>query len=207
MSGPPLHGDALDQLEYEDQALEKLLAAFDDPNLDRRQHGIAAKLLVEHLAVREAARELLADGIAEEPELSWASERLRSGTERRRARLRTLDEMARGVEPVNVNQAQDFDRAVEELRGDLEREIHTELDEVVPAVRRMAGRHTRAGLKSARYVRSHAPTHPGAHERRWYDRIGPLVRLHALYDWLRGFPTGGSRPSAEVDVGNDNTPL
>lgn len=207
MAGPPLHGDALDQLEYEDMALRELLSALDDPDLDRRQHGIAAKLLVEHLAVRESARELVADGLAKLPELSWAEQDLRAGTERRRERLVRLDEMARGVEPVNINQSQDFDGTVAEMRGQLLEEIDTELDKVVPAVRHAAGPRRRKLFPSARYVRSHSPTHPGVHGRRWYDRIGPLVRLHALYDALRGFPTGGSRPSAEVDIGNDNTPL
>jgi hypothetical protein len=207
MSGPPTRGDALDQLEYEDLALQKLLDAFADPSLDRMQHGVAGKLIVEHLAVREAARELVADGLEKAPELAWASDKLRSGTERRRQRLSVLDEMARGVQPVNINQAQDFDRAVAEMQGDLRSEIKTDLEEVVPVVRRMAGPRTRKLLPSARYVRAHAPTHPGVHRRRWYDRFGPLVRLHALYDVLRGFPTGGTQPSAEVDVGNDNSPL
>lgn len=207
MTGPPLHGDALDQLEYEDQALQKLLAAMADTSLDRREHGVTGKLLVEHLAVREAAREMVADGLRRVPELEWASDRLRSGTERRRERLVALDDMARGVQPVNLNQAQDFDGAVAEIRDDLLEEIRVELDQVVPVVRRTAGARRRKLFPSAKYVRRHSPTHPGVHRRRWYERFGPLVRLHAVYDALRGFPTGGSLPSAEVDVGNDNTPI
>lgn len=206
MPGPPMHGDALDQLEYEDRALSELLDALDDPGLDRRQHGIAAKLLVEHLAVREAARELVADGLAGVPELAWASDALRDRTEQRRAHLVHLDEMGRGIAPQNLNQAQDFDRAVAEIRGELAAELRDELERVIPAVQHLPPDRRRKLLPSARYVRRHAPTHPGVHERRWYDRIGPLVRLRALYDALRGFPTGGARPSAEIDVGNDNRP-
>ena len=198
--------DALDQLEYEDNALRELLAVMADPSLDRMQHGMAGKLFVEHLAVRESAREAVADGLEKVPALAPLAGEIRSSTTRRREELRHLDEMARGVQPVNLNQSQDFDAAVERVREPLLEEITAELDHVVPAVQRLPAHRRRRVMRSARYIRRHSPTHPGAHGRRWYDRVGPLARLHALYDALRGFPTGGSVPSAEVDIGTDNRP-
>jgi hypothetical protein len=49
----------------------------------------------------------------------------------------------------------------------------------------------RSRLRSAKFIRKHAPAHPGA-VRRWYDRIPFLLRMHAAEDRLRGFPWGES---------------
>ena len=200
VTDPPADGDAIDLLDYEDRALAELLTAFCDDALDRSQHGEVVKLLVEHLAVRQAARQEVADAVAAVPALADVEHRLRAGTADRRTELRELDELTRGVEPINVNQGQDADAVVARVRPRLEQEIREDLEELVPALRRRLTDRQRRRLPSARYVRHHAPTHPGPHGRRWYDRIGPLVRLHAIYDYLRGFPSGGSKPSAEVEA-------
>ena len=47
-------------------------------------------------------------------------------------------------------------------------------------------------LRSAKFIRKHAPAHPGP-PGRWYDRIPVLLRLRAAEDRLRGFPWGESR--------------
>ena len=62
--------DALDQLAYEDVALPRLLEAMDDARRDLPQHGRILKLFVERLAVRQAAREALAQAFAASPDLS-----------------------------------------------------------------------------------------------------------------------------------------
>jgi hypothetical protein len=127
-----------------------------------------------------------------------------SGVAQRRSHLRRLDELARGVEAINVNQGQSFDAAVAEIRPALTDDIREDVEELVPLLHDRLDERTRHKLfPSARFVRAHAPTHPGAHGRRWYERISPLVRLHAAYDFLRGFPKGGSKPSAEVAVDVD----
>jgi hypothetical protein len=200
VTDPAPHGDAIDLLDYEDRAVSELLAASSDAALDRSQHGEVVKLLVEHLAVRQVAREELADVVAGVPALAALERRMRAGVPERRAELRELDELTRGVEPINVNQGQDTDAVVARLRPALEEEIRYDLEELVPALRRQLSDRQRAQLPTARYIRRHAPTHPGPHRRRWYDRVGPLLRLHAVYDYLRGFPTGGLKPSAEVEA-------
>jgi hypothetical protein len=202
----PADGDAIDLLDYEDRAVSELLRAFSDDALDRSQHGEVVKLLVEHLAVRQAAREELADVVAAVPPLAAVERRLRAGIPERRAELRQLDELTRGVEPINVNQGQDVDAVVTRVRPALEAEIRDDLEDLVPALRRTLTDRQRAKVPSTRYVRHHAPTHPGAHRRRWYDRVGPLARLHALYDALRGFPGGGLEPSAEVEISRSAGP-
>ncbi|MDE3087643.1 MAG: hypothetical protein KGJ77_12895 [Acidobacteriota bacterium] len=205
MTDPIADGDAIDLLEYEGRAVSEILAAFSDDSLDRSQHGEVVKLLVEHLAVRQVAREELADALSGVPALADLERRLRDEVPERRAELRRLDELTRGVEPINVNQGQGTDAVVARVRPRLEEEIDFDLDELVPALRRRLTDRQRARLPSARYIRRHAPTHPGAHGRRWYDRIGPLLRLHAVYDHLRGFPTGGVKPSAEVDAARSSS--
>ena len=200
VTDPPADGDAIDLLDYEDRAVTELLGAFSDDTLDRVQHGEVVKLLVEHLAVRQVAREELADAVAGVPALAALERRMRDGVAERRTELRRLDELTRGVQPINVNQGQDTDAAVAQARPRLEEEIRFDLEELVPSLRRQLTDRQRAHLPSARYIRRHAPTHPGPHGRRWYDRIGPLLRLHAVYDYLRGFPTGGVKLSDEVDA-------
>jgi hypothetical protein len=207
----PPDGDALDQLEYEDRALEKILEEFERSS-DRLEHGVAGKLFVEHLAVREAARETIAtaleaDGV--DDALADIGKRLADGTERRRRALVRLDELARGIQPINLNQGQDFDAAVEEVSSSLRGEIASDLNDLLPRLRAQIGSEQRRDLlPAARTVRKHAPTHPHPGGRRWYERFRPLVRLHAVYDWVRGFPTGGAVPMREVDLPvDDNKPL
>lgn len=194
-------GDALDRLEYEDRALLELARTFADEGLDRRQHGEIIELFIEHLAIREAARELVAERLTKVDELRGQADRLRAGTVERRADLARLEELGRGVQATNLNQGQDVDAVVADILPGLRRHIDGELGEIIPAIRRRVSAQQRAKLlPTARYVVHHAPVHPGAHERKWYDRIGPLVRLHALYDALRGFPGGGAKPKAEVGL-------
>lgn len=209
MALTPPAGDALDQLEYEDRAINQLLDDLEDPRADRNDHGQAAKLFVEHLAVREAAREYVAEALRRERGLTEVGDTMLRATERRRRELGHLDELGRGIQPINLDQGQDFTAAIEAIKADLRREIGTELRETVPLIRQRLPERSRAKLlPSARYVRKHAPTHPGAHKRRWYERFGPFVRAHAIYDFLRGFPTGGPGPSREIDLPpQDNLPL
>lgn len=46
-------------------------------------------------------------------------------------------------------------------------------------------------------------THPNP-EPRWYDRVPPLKAVRALYDHLRGTPTGLTNP--KLDRGREYTP-
>jgi len=194
-------GDALDRLEYEDRALLALVRAFGDDSLDRRDHDEVVGLLVEHLAVREAARELVAESLVKVDEVRVQAERLAAGTVEGRADLVRVEELARGVQATNLDQGQDVDAAVAEILPGLRHHIGADLGEIVPEIRRRLSAEERAKvLPTARYVVRHAPTHPGAHARRWYERIGPIVPVHALYDFLRGFPRRGAKPSAEVEI-------
>jgi hypothetical protein len=196
----PPNGDALDQLEFEDRTLLKVLDDFDDA-ADRLEHGMAGKLFVEHLAVREAAREAAARALLDEPAVSDLAQRLEDGIVERRQALTKLEELARGVQPIILNQGQDFDAVVERVGRSLRSEIRRDLEELLPELgARMSAKLRQSALPSSRRVRQHAPTHPNPAGRQWYERFGPVVWVHALYDWIRGFPTGGPKPSSQVDI-------
>jgi hypothetical protein len=169
---------------------------------DRLQHGMLGRLFVEHLAVRQAAREAVAVGLAPEPTAADLAERLEIGLTERRGELARLDELARGVQPINLNQGQDFDGTLAPVARAVRDEIRTDLGDLIPAVRsRVSAEQLRRLLPSARRVRHHAPTHPHPGGRRRHERFAPLVRLHAFYSWMRGFPRNGLRPSEEVSLG------
>jgi hypothetical protein len=194
----PAQGDALELLEYEDRVLERLLDRLlaDD---DALTHGVAGKLLISHLAVREAAKEMVADALDAHRIASGPGARLEAGTMARREMIARLDDMARGLRPIDLNQGQDFDAAVEPLRRLLTAEIHAELDELLPALRRqLSDEQRRAILPSARYVEHHAPTHPNPRAKHHYERVGPLTRLHAWYDRMREYPTGRAWARAKL---------
>jgi hypothetical protein len=193
--------DAVDQLEFENIALGRLLHAINDPGRDRRLHGRAIKLFVERLAVREAARELIAEALARVPELADLSARLLGRTPGDRQALDRLDDMTRGIAPTNVNQAQDLDGAISAMTPRLLAEIEQDFTEVIPSVQRtLDPKRRKKVLPSANYVLRHCPLHPGVHPPRWYERIGPIVWAHAVYDYLRSLPVGGIKPRAKVPV-------
>jgi hypothetical protein len=193
--------DAIDQLQYEDMVLRRLLGAMGDEKRDRPTHGRIVKLFVERLAVRQAARELAGEALASVPKLSDVGARLQACTVEDRGALDHLDEMTRGIAPPNINQAQDVDRAVSNAAPHLLEEIDEDQLELIPAVReRMDARLRRKVLPSASYILNHCPLHPGAHQRRWNDHIGPLVWIHAVYDYLRSLPVGGIKPRSRVAI-------
>jgi len=83
------------------------------------------------------------------------------------------------------------------------REMDLETNETVPAVRQLLGPSGKRGLPSARHVRTHSPTYPSPVPR-WYDKIGPLKAIRALYDHLRTAPSGATAPG--VDEGREHLP-
>ena len=193
--------DAVDQLQYEDTVLRRLLYALDDESRDHSVHGRIAKLFVERLAVREAARELVGEAITSVPELSSVSARLDARVPRDRKDLDHLDELTRGIRTANINQAQDVDAEIAGMVPRLLAEIDEDVSVVIPAVRqRLSPRNQAKLLPTASYVLRHCPLHPGPHRRQWYDRIGLLVWLHAIYDYLRSLPVGGIKPRSEIAI-------
>lgn len=104
------------------------------------------------------------------------------------------------MQGIYLNSNVDFDAEMDKMAARLDVEVPRDL-EVIPAL--LAGLGNRQGaMPSAAYLSRHSPLHPSP-RRRWYQRFGPLVRIHALYDHYRGFPAGGSVPLSDVEQTTD----
>ena len=106
-----------------------------------------------------------------------------------------LDQMydsARGVQPISVAITPSFvepaDALLEVIRPGFGQ---AQLNQTMAILKAALGPE-RHRLHSAKFIRKHAPAHPGP-PGRWYDRIPILLRLRAVEDRLRGFPWGESR--------------
>jgi hypothetical protein len=188
----PPDGDALDALEAEDRELLEALTDFEtDP--DQHHHGTAGKRIVEHLAVRLAAREELAAALSDAPGYTDVVGELRSGEESWREYLTRLDELARGVGPMDLNTGQDFDGVVLEKACALEVEVRTEVAELIPELRRRVGRDGQTPLPSARRATRHARLRPGGRRGAGTGPAHPLRWLASAYDWVRRLPPSNSQ--------------
>lgn len=188
--------DALTLLEQEDRRLSELFEEFErtagQSGVEARDaHGQAGKLLVRHLAIWESAREHVATALGEgtDGELAPIAERLCSGNEERRRLLDRVEQLNRGIEPINLNAGQDFDAAMEPLRRHVTGEIRWDLDEALPRLRAGLSQDARQDFPSAHYITRHAPTSPTAERRRWYEKSAFLARLRTVYDHLRDYPS------------------
>ena len=203
-------GDSLDVLHEEAQVLREALAQWralqapgdapqgpgDAPqgpaaveqNWDA---GTLGKVVLEHAAVWLAAARDVARALG----TGTAGEGLGGQAERARPFLDRLEVLGRGTEPVSAAANEDFRHAVDEVGTALAQPLSD--PELAPKLARELGER-RHRLRTARYVRKHAPVHPGP--RRWYDTVGPIVRLETAWDRARGFPWPESAPMASRTV-------
>jgi hypothetical protein len=205
--GSSKRGDSLDLLREQDDVLRALFATWDavDPTgeptaravPDAWDRGTVGKLILEHSAVRRAAKADIARVLRHtgRPDLA---DLLEGRAVAARTLLDRLDERSRGVQPIGMSADASFVDAVDELRQLWDGELRSEPDYNLEEVAAALGGH-RAKLRSARFITKHAPTHP-APQRRWYHRIRILVRLHAGYDRLRGFPWAESGPLSDTKM-------
>ena len=193
--------DAVDQLKYEDAVLPRLLGAINDDRRDRLQHGKAVKVFVERLAVREAAREMVGEALMPFDELAAVSACFRATTPEHRLALDRLEEMTRGVAAIKVNQGQNVDDVIAEVAPFLLAEIEADLTTLIPRIEGGLDAETRESVLPGAYrVLRHSLLHPGPHERRWYERVGPLVWALAVYDYLRNLPVRGIKLRLRVVI-------
>jgi hypothetical protein len=199
MKGGPMsfrsrrHGDdAVDLLESEDRFIKDVfarLAITEGRSVTQRsEHGNLDKQLVRRMAVREAAR----DHIAEVLLRTWLVEtgkRLRQGLSARRGAMDNVEEMSRSIQGIYLNSGQDFDGAVKSLRAIVGPEIDWELTDVIPLIRRSFSPDERLTLfRPADFLRKHAPTNLSPDGPRWYEHAGLISRLIAARDHLRDYP-------------------
>lgn len=198
--GTRTSGDALHLFVEETALLRQLFAKWNTTVPERTMggeavpskwdHGTIGKLLVEHAAVWLAAGEDIVR-VMEEVGRGQECSRLGETNHLVRPILDQMYDTARGVQPISVAITPGFIEAVEQLQELLRPELGGAPERQARSELIVALGPERARLHSAKYIRKHAPARPGP-ERRWYDRVPALLRLHAAQDRLRGFPWGES---------------
>jgi hypothetical protein len=202
--------DALGSLKLQDNIVADLLDRWreasdqlregDDVDV-RWKRGSAVKLLLQHLAVRESAKEAVVGRLRDVDRGDLADMVEGDGVTRREA-IGRLDELARGHQAITLN-TPEIDHAVEDLAAIFDQERPEDVRTLLPQIRALLGPPGERGLPSARHVRTHSTTHPSPIPR-WFDRVGPLKAMRALYDHLRAAPSGGTSPA--VDEGREHLP-
>jgi hypothetical protein len=193
-------GDSFDLLVDETALLRELFGKWNTTRPDRSMgggavvakwdHGTIGKLLLEHTAVWLAARE---DVCRVFEELGRHEESVEL-CERHRTIRELLDQMydnSHGIQPISVAITPGFVDGVTRLQETLRTDLNPSLKMSPLSDISNCLADERSRLRSAKFIRKHAPAHPGP-VRRWYDQIPFLLRLHAAEDRLRGFPWGES---------------
>lgn len=201
--------DSLELLAEQDRVLIDIFNGWDattpPPGVDDTRtlvrsgfkRGTYGKLLIEHVALRLAAKTDVARVLYSIGEGDLADHFTRHLHEAKRL-LDCLDELARGMEAIDVAASVEYAGAVGQLAALLRADLAVEPDRTIPRITAALGGR-RAELRSARWVHHHAPTHPSPEER-WYEHFPVLVRIQARYDHLRGFPWPRSTPMFDPKV-------
>ena len=198
--GTPTNGDALNLFIEESEVLRQLFAKWNTTTPNRTMgggavtakwdHGTVGKLLLEHAAVRLAASEDIARVLGEVGRTRESS-RLELTNRRVRPVLDQMYDNSHGIQPISMAITPGFVEAAEQLQEVLRSELGGAAESLTRFELTAALAQQRARLRSAKFIRKHAPAHPGT-TRRWYDRVPFLLRIHAAEDRLRGFPWGES---------------
>jgi hypothetical protein len=201
-------GDALDVLKDQDRLVGELFASWraatsalvdSDDVVIRSERGGDVKLLLQSLALREAATDAVEAGLRERHQEELADRLEGKGIERREA-IDHLDVLIRGHQAMATNNA-DVTECLSELSPMIDGEL-AERSALVAEIEAALGPLEQRDLPSAHYVRTHSPTVPSP-EPRWHDQVGPLKRARALYDHLRSTPSGGTKTA--LDSGRERS--
>lgn len=187
-------GDALDVLEREDNRIrllfERLAApANRSPVIERYDRGNVCKQLIRRVAIRESARDDIADALAKDGRFTAVTDRLGEHRELRRETMDHMEHMARGIQGIALNEGQDFDGAVTALESVISPEIDWELNEGIRLIAEALPDDARAHvLHSARYLGRHGPSHLRPNGTRWYQRMPLVRRMMTVRGHLEDYP-------------------
>lgn len=179
MAGPR-EPTAVNLLDGETKLLLMAFAEWDASGADRYCHDTIAKFILEHLAVREAARTAVVASLGDRPDTAAAF--VNSDRRPIRDALRRLSEMIEGTSAGELNFGQDFEGEVIRLRDVLTPELEAEPFSAIISAHRIA-----LDVPSARFVRHHAPSRLSTEPQRW-EHYGALVRFRSFYDRVRRAP-------------------
>ena len=206
--GADLHQDAdsLDLLGESSANIQELFSTWyelspsqysaEDAVSPARDRGTAGKEILEQAALRLAAIDDVVRVLRQSDQGTLALFLERNSVAARRLTAR-LDELSRGVSAIDLRYSDEFYDRIDQLRHLLADELDHQ-GETLEQVEKALGAQ-RGELRTAPFIRGHAPIHPAEHHR-WYQEIGPLVRIHALYDRARSFPSAQSTPTSDVDM-------
>lgn len=210
MSADRTDRDALTELTAQNKLIVEMLDLWRtkttqleerDSVPDRWERGSAVKLLLQHLAVRETAKQDIDARLREIDEPALADRLEGDGVDRRKA-IRGLDEAARGRQAINLNYAE-ADRRVADLDRVIRGERQNEEGELLSRIGEALGQPGQRGLPGVRSVQMRSDTHPRPIPK-WYDRIKPVKALVAFYAHLRSAPSGVGGPN--VDRSREHVP-
>ena len=197
--------DALEVLTSQNKLVADMLDEWDvakarfaqhgdelEENIDARwKEGSVVKLVLQHLAVREAAKQAIRHRLVKAGHEDLAK-RLDGDGLRRRVAIERLETLQRGRMAMNLNDGA-VAEAVETAASIFRAERPIEESEIVPAAERLLGKPGHRGLPRAASVRMQALTRPSPVPT-WYERIPPLKAMLALYQHLRDVPHGLTHP-------------
>lgn len=192
--------DALELLQQENVSLtalfDELEASTGQSVIDRASHGAQIKRLLRRLALREAAKADIAHALEAEPELDAVRQKVLGCVKDRRSAINDLGLMTRHIQGIDLNSTQDVDAVVWRARDIVLPEILWELSEGVPTLRRSLSGAQQASMRSARYLRKHAPTKLNPKGPQWYERARVVSWFVTAWDRLSDRP----RPSRGAQV-------
>ena len=208
LHGTSREGDAIDVLGRQDETLRSLFADWENTEPPWGEgpdsvvpkswdNGTIGKLIVEHTAVALAAREDVARALEASSKVELARS-VRTQAAQMRVLLDRLDETAQGLGPLEVARNPAFAETVRALRSVVEHSSSEPSTAPEPDRIATALEDRRGDLQSARYLRKHAPTHPG--KNRWFSNVPVFVRMHAAWDRVRGLPWAESSPTANPEI-------
>lgn len=204
--GTSASGDSLDLYGEETALLVEMLSHWDETRLEEApeegssaapekwDNGTLGKLVIEHSAVWLAARRDIARvlSVAGRHDLEL---QLTEPSRTMADSLGRLEKQARGINPVTLAGDPSFVDTLMELRTYIQPALLNPAL-AASALGQAVGDHRRE-LHTARYIRKHAPVHPGGG---WSDKVPFLLRLRTAYDRSRGFPWAESAPLASKPV-------
>lgn len=197
-------GDALDVLDEQSQLLRSLFHEWSNTgagqtgdseeavpsNWDR---GTIGKLVLEHAAVWLAARDDIIRVLQDTGGDAMAG-RIEESSKGARPLIDRLHDASAGVQPMALAVSPGFEELMEEFRTTIGGVLAEETDLALQIDRALGD--NRGRLRSGKFLRKHAPTHP----RPGLDRFRVLARLHTLYDRVRGMPWAESYPQANTKL-------
>ena len=186
------HETSLDVVEAEDAVLLELFTVArrnrGSSVEERYEYGSAAKQIIHHSAIRRAALMDVVAGTESVPELRALSNRLQERSVAHLELLDELDDRSRSIQGMYLNEGQDFDKPLETFIRLSRDDIEWELSVALPELRAADTADAPITLKSAHYVKRHAPTTVRAGGRSWFVRIPFVSRVSSVLSFLRDHP-------------------